>query len=136
MNTSNGGDAEASQRISERIAELADWRGGVLRRVRTLIHEADPGVSEEWKWQKATSPGVPVWAHDGGICTGETYKQVVKFTFFKGAALPDPAHLFNSSLEGAVRRALDVREGDRINEPAFKALVRAAVALNLSGKKG
>ncbi len=120
----------ASQRIDERIAELDDWRGETLARVRAIIHAADPDVVEEWKWAKATSPGTPVWSHDGGICTGETYKQVVKLTFFKGASLDDPSGLFNSSLEGKVRRAIDIREGDEIDENALKDLVSEAVALN------
>jgi hypothetical protein len=119
-----------SAQISERIAELGDWRGEMLRRVRKLIKEADPEIVEEWKWRKASSPGTPVWSHSGGICTGETYKNVVKLTFFKGAALMDPSGLFNSSLEGKVRRAIDIREGENIDEAAFKALVRAAVTLN------
>jgi hypothetical protein len=119
-----------SRRIDARIVELGDWRGETLSRVRSLIKAADPGVVEEWKWQKATSPGVAVWSHDGGICTGETYKSVVKLTFFKGAQLKDPKRLFNSSLEGNVRRAIDIREGEKIDEPAFKALIRSAVALN------
>ena len=120
----------ASEQIDEKIEELGDWRGETLSRVRALIHEADPDVVEEWKWAKKTSPGTPVWSHDGGICTGETYKQVVKLTFFKGASLSDPAGLFNSSLEGKVRRAIDIREGDAIDEGALKDLVREAVALN------
>ena len=123
----------ASKLISERIAELDDWRGETLARMRALIRGADPDVVEEWKWQKATSPGVPVWSHDGGICTGETYKSVVKLTFFKGAQLKDPSRLFNSSLEGNVRRAIDIHEGEEIDANAFKALIRAAVALNSSG---
>jgi hypothetical protein len=121
-----------SERIDERIAELDDWRGATLAEVRRIIREADPEIVEEWKWAKATSPGVPVWSRDGGICTGETYKSVVKLTFFKGASLEDPAGLFNSSLDGKVRRAIDIREGEQLDEPALKALVRAAVALNLS----
>ena len=125
----------ASQRIDERIRELDDWRGPVLKRMRKLIQEADPEVVEEWKWQKATSPGTPVWSHDGGICTGESYKQVVKLTFFQGASLKDPAHLFNSSLEGNTRRAIDIRQDDKIDEAAFKALVRAAVAFNVQKRK-
>jgi hypothetical protein len=124
-----------SELISERIAELGDWRGDVLRRVRKLIKEADPEIVEEWKWRKPTNPGTPVWSHSGGICTGETYKNVVKLTFFRGAALKDPSGLFNSSLEGKVRRAIDIHEGDEIDEPALKALIREAVALNLEGKK-
>lgn len=118
--------AEAPSRlIDARIAELGDWRGETLARLRALIHEADPEVVEEWKWR-----GVPVWSHGGILCTGETYKAVVKMTFAKGASLPDPAGLFNSSLEGNTRRAIDIREGEPINEAALKALVRAAVALN------
>jgi hypothetical protein len=122
----------ASQQIDERIAELGDWRGETLARVRAIIKKADPEVVEEWKWAKATSPGVPVWSHDGGICTGETYKSVVKLTFFKGASLSDPSGLFNSSLEGKVRRAIDIREGEEIDEQALADLVREAVALNTS----
>jgi hypothetical protein len=117
-------------RIDNKIAELGDWRGETLSKIRKLIHEADPEVVEEWKWAKATSPGVPVWEHDGIICTGETYKSVVKTTFAKGASLDDPAGLFNSSLEGKTRRAIDFREGEEVDEDAFKDLVRAAVALN------
>ena len=119
----------ASEAIDARIAELDDWRGETLARVRALIREADPDVVEEWKWR-----GVPVWSHDGIICTGETYKSVVKLTFAKGAALPDPKGLFNSSLEGNVRRAIDIREGEKIDEPALKNLIRAAVAFNLESK--
>jgi hypothetical protein len=126
---------DASKRIDEKIAELDDWRGQMLGRLRDLIREADPDVVEEWKWAKATSPGVPVWSHDGGICTGETYKKVVKLTFFKGASLDDPSGLFNSSLEGKVRRALDIKEDDELDEGAFKDLIREAVALNVAGKK-
>ena len=119
-----------SEKIDAKIAELDDWRGKTLARVRGLIREADPGVVEEWKWAKASSPGVPVWSHDGIICTGETYKSVVKLTFAKGASLDDPSSLFNSSLGGNTRRAIDMHEGDAIDEGAFKALIRAAVALN------
>jgi hypothetical protein len=118
-----------SKQIDNRINELGDWRGEMLARVRALIKEADPKVTEEWKWR-----GVPVWEHDGIICTGETYKSVVKMTFAKGAALPDPSRLFNSSLEGNVRRAMDIREGEKLNETAFKALIRAAVEMNGSKK--
>ena len=118
-------DESASQLIDARIKELGDWRGRTLARLRTLIKRADPDVVEEWKWR-----GVPVWSHDGAVCTGETYKNVVKLTFFKGASLKDPAGLFNSSLEGHVRRAIDVHEGDEVDEEAFKTLIRAAVALN------
>ena len=121
-----------SRLIDARIKELGDWRGKTLSRLRALIKQADPEVVEEWKWQKATSPGVPVWYHEGGICTGETYKSAVKLTFAKGASLKDPSGLFNSSLEGNVRRAIDFRDGDEIDEAALKALVRAAVALNVS----
>jgi hypothetical protein len=118
----------ASELISKRIAELGDWRGKTLSRMRKLIKQADPGAVEEWKW------GIPVWSHDGIICTGETYKKVVKLTFAKGASLKDPARLFNSSLEGNVRRAIDIHEGEEVAEPAFQALVRQAAALNSSGK--
>jgi hypothetical protein len=124
-----------SQRIDARIEELGDWRGETLARMRGLIKAADPEVVEEWKWVKATSPGTAVWSHDGGICTGETYKSVVKLTFFKGAQLEDPKGLFNSSLEGKVRRAIDLREGEQIDEAAFKALIREAVALNESSTR-
>jgi hypothetical protein len=124
-----------SQLIDARIKELGDWRGELLSRLRTLIKEADPGVVEEWKWAKATSPGTPVWSDNGGICTGETYKAVVKLTFFKGASLKDPAGLFNSSLEGKVRRAIDFRENERVNANAFKALIREAVALNTASTR-
>jgi hypothetical protein len=123
-------DRSASELIEERIAELGDWRGETLSRIRKLIKEADPEVVEEWKWRKPTNPGVPVWSHQGPICTGETYKGVVKLTFFKGASLEDPAKLFNSSLDGKVRRAIDVHEGEEVDADAFKALIRAAVALN------
>jgi hypothetical protein len=116
--------------IDERIRELGDWRGSVLQRMRALIHEADPEVVEEWKWKKASSPGTPVWSHDGGICTGESYKEVVKLTFFHGASLQDRARLFNSSLEGNTRRAIDIHNDYTIDETAFKELIRAAVAFN------
>jgi hypothetical protein len=125
---------DASKLIDDRIRELGDWRGKTLAKVRALIRDADPDVVEEWKWAKATSPGTPVWSHNGGICTGETYKNVVKLTFFKGASLDDPAGLFNSSLEGKVRRAIDIAEHDKLNERALKKLVRDAVALNVKGK--
>jgi hypothetical protein len=121
----------ASKMIDDRIEELGDWRGGTLRRVREVIRAADPDVVEEWKWAKATSPGTPVWSHDGGVCTGETYKSVVKLTFFDGASLPDPSGLFNSSLDGKVRRAIDIREDDKVNERALAKLVRDAVARNV-----
>ena len=125
----------ASEQIDQRIEELGDWRGETLSRVRQVIRSADPDVVEEWKWAKATSPGTPVWSHDGGICTGEAYKSVVKTTFARGAALPDPAGLFNSSLDGNVRRAIDIREHEKIDAKAFKQLIRAAVALNTSARK-
>ena len=124
----------ASELISKRIAELGDWRGETLGRMRKLIRQADPDVVEEWKWAKSTSPGTPVWSHDGIICTGETYKDKVKLTFAKGASLKDPARLFNAGLDGNVRRAIDIHEGEEVDESAFKALVRLAVALNGSGK--
>ena len=126
--------ASASELISKRIAELGDWRGKTLSKMRKLIKTADPDVVEEWKWAKAKSPGTPVWSHDGIICTGETYKSVVKLTFAKGASLSDPSRLFNSSLDGAVRRAIDIHEGEEVDEAAFKALVIQAIALNGSGK--
>jgi len=118
--------------IDQKIKELGDWRGKTLAKVREIIHEADPEIVEEWKWAKATSPGTPVWSHGGIVCTGETYKNVVKMTFAKGAALKDPSSLFNSSLDGNVRRAIDIHEGDKVNEKALKTLIRAAVALNTS----
>jgi hypothetical protein len=124
----------ASAFIDAKIKELGDWRGKTLTKMREIIHAADPEVVEERKWAKATSPGVPVWSHAGIICTGETYKNVVKMTFAKGAALQDLSGLFNSSLEGNVRRAIDIHEGDKINEAALKDLIRAAVALNLKSK--
>jgi len=123
-------ETSASEQIDKKISELSDWRGDTLSKVRAVIHDADPEIVEEWKWVKPTNPGVPVWSHDGGICTGETYKSVVKLTFFKGASLNDPSGLFNSSLEGKVRRAIDIREDDTIDEAALKALIREAVALN------
>ena len=126
-----GGDSP-SQLIDARIKELSDWRGETLARVRSLIKQADPEVVEEWKWVKPTNPGTPVWSHAGMICTGETYKNIVKMTFAKGASLEDPSRLFNSSLEGNTRRAIDLHEGDKIDEKALKALIRAAVALNRS----
>ena len=121
---------DASRQIDKRIKELGDWRGKTLARVRALIHQVDPKVVETWKWR-----GVPVWEHGGMICTGETYKEVVKLTFAKGAALKDPSKLFNSSLEGNTRRAIDIREGEKLKEAAFKALIKGAIALNLSAKK-
>ncbi len=128
-------EKDASTKIDERIEELGDWRGETLSRVRGIIRSVDPEIVEEWKWAKATSPGTPVWSHGGIICTGETYKSVVKLTFMKGASLDDPAKLFNSSLEGNARRAIDIGEGEQIDEAALKALVREAVDLNVSGKK-
>jgi hypothetical protein len=128
-------DTNASELIDQRIAELDDWRGKTFSEVRGIIRAADPGIVEEWKWVKATSPGTAVWADNGGICTGEVYKNVVKLTFFKGAALSDPSGLFNSSLEGKVRRAIDIKEDDAIDADALKRLVREAVALNRSAKK-
>jgi hypothetical protein len=123
-------DESPSQLIEAKIKELGDWRGETLAKVRQLIKEADPEVVEEWKWVKPTNPGTPVWSHNGGICTGETYKSAVKFTFFKGASLEDPSHLFTQP--GTVRRAIDIHEGDKIDEEAFKTLIRAAVKLNIS----
>jgi len=124
----------ASAAIDEKIKELGDWRGKTLAKVRDIIHEADPEIVEEWKWAKLSSPGTPVFSHGGIVCTGETYKNVVKMTFAKGAALKDPSGLFNSSLDGNVRRAIDIHERDKIDEAALKDLIRAAVALNLKGK--
>jgi hypothetical protein len=124
----------ASAFIDEKIKELGDWRGKTLAKVRDIIHQADPEIVEEWKWVKPTSPGTPVFSHGGIVCTGETYKNVVKMTFAKGARLPDPSGLFNSSLDGNVRRAIDIHEGDKLDEAALKDLIRAAVALNLKGK--
>ncbi len=123
----------ASALIDERIKELGDWRGKTLAKVREIVREADPDIVEEWKWQKASSPGTPVWSHGGIVCTGETYKNVVKMTFARGASLQDPSRLFNSSLKGNVRRAIDIHEGGKIDKAALKALIRAAVALNLKG---
>src|SRR5690349_19973657 len=124
----------ASARIDRKIDDLGDWRGETLAKVRAIIHKADPDIVEEWKWVKATNPGTPVWSHGGIVCTGETYKNVVKMTFAKGADLKDPSGLFNSSLEGNVRRAIDLHEGDRVDEAALTNLIRAAVALNPKGK--
>jgi hypothetical protein len=136
MNKSSSTKSQsASQQIDERIAGLGDWRGETLARMRKLIKEADPDVVEEWKWAKASSPGTPVWSHDGILCTGESYKSIVKLTFAKGASLADPARLFNSSLDGNVRRAIDIHEGEEVDASAFKALIRAAVALNTAGGK-
>ena len=127
-------ETDASKLIDKRIRELGDWRGKMLSEVRRIIKDADPEIVEEWKWVKPTNPGTPVWSHSGGICTGESYKNVVKLTFFKGAALKDPSALFNSSLDGKVRRAIDIKENEKINQAALKNLIREAVALNLEGK--
>ena len=136
MKTSGASQGEsASELISKKIAELGDWRGETLGRIRKLIKEADPDVVEEVKWVKPTNPGTPTWSHDGIICTGETYKSVVKLTFAKGASLKDPAKLFNSSLEGNARRAIDIREGEKVDEGDFKSLIAAAVAANTSARK-
>jgi len=123
-------EATSSANITNRIEELGDWRGETLAHVRQLIHDADPDIQEEWKWEKPKSPGIPVWSHDGIVCTGESYKEVVKLTFARGASIKDPKRLFNSSLEGNKRRAIDLREGEKINEAAFEQLIRAAVAAN------
>ncbi|MEO7029695.1 MAG: DUF1801 domain-containing protein [Acidobacteriaceae bacterium] len=131
MKATSGSNGEAAvAKITKRIHELGDWRGETLAHVRQLIHAADPDIQEEWKWEKPTSGGVPVWSHDGIVCTGESYKQVVKLTFARGAFLKDPKKLFNSSLEGNTRRAIDLREGEKIEAAAFKELIRAAVAAN------
>jgi hypothetical protein len=127
-------DENASELITKRITELGDWRGKILKRIRQLIKQADPEILEEWKWAKATSPGTPVWSHDGIICTGESYTNAVKLTFAKGASLKDPAGLFNSSLDGNVRRAIDIHEGEEVDASAFTALIREAVVLNSAGK--
>ena len=129
-------EQNASKLIDERIRELGDWRGETLSRVRGLIKEADPDIVEEWKWVKTTNPGTPVWSHGGGICTGESYKNVFKLTFFKGAVLKDPSGLFNSSLDGKVRRAIDIKEDDKLDAGALKNLIREAVALNVKGSQG
>jgi hypothetical protein len=128
--TTRASSESASDKITKRIQELGDWRGKTLAHVRQLIHDADPEIQEEWKWM-----GTPVWSHDGGVCTGESYKAVVKLTFFRGASLKDPKKLFNSSLEGNTRRAIDIREGEKINEAAFKALIRSAIAANSAARK-
>lgn len=125
----------AAMKITQRIEELGDWRGETLAWVRQLIHDAHPEIQEDWKWEKPSSPGTPVWSHDGDVCTGESYKQVVKLTFFRGASLEDPQKLFNSSLEGRTRRAIDMREGDTLDEAAFKRLIRSAVAANAAARK-
>ena len=127
---SSSNDEVAAAKIAKRIEDLGDWRGEMLAHLRQLIHDADPKIVEEWKWEKPSSPGVPIWFHDGILCTGEAYKQVVKLTFARGASVKDPKKLFNSSLEGNVRRAIDFREGEKVNEAAFKQLIRDAVAAN------
>jgi hypothetical protein len=132
--TSDPDGEAASANITKRIQELGDWRGETLAHVRQLIHDADPDIVEEWKWEKLKSPGTPVWSHEGIVCTGESYKEVVKLTFARGASIKDPKKLFNSSLEGNVRRAIDFREGEKINEAAFKQLIRAAVAANAAAR--
>ena len=132
--TSHPNSDAASANISKRIQDLGDWRGETLAHVRKLIHDADSDIQEEWKWEKPKSPGVPAWSHDGIVCTGESYKQVVKLTFARGASIKDPNKLFNSSLEGNTRRAIDLREGEKINGAAFKQLIRAAVAANLAAR--
>src|SRR6266550_5594818 len=135
MRSTGRPDGEAaSANITKRIEELGDWRGETLAQVRQLIHDADPDSQEEWKWEKPKSSGTPVWSHDGGVCTGESYKQVVKLTFFRGASLQDPQKLFNSSLEGNTRRAIDIREGEKLNKTAFKELIRSAVAANAAAR--
>ena len=132
--TGNPNAEAASAKISDRIDELADWRGETLAHVRQLIHDADPEIQEDWKWEKPSSPGTPVWSHEGDVCTGESYKQVVKLTFFRGASLDDPRKLFNSSLEGNTRRAIDLRAGEKLDEDAFKELIRSAVAANVAAQ--
>jgi hypothetical protein len=127
-------DRTATEKITDKIDELGDWRGETLARVRELIHAADPAIVEEWKWEKPSSGGTPVWSHDGDVCTGESYKEVVKVTILRGATRDDPKGRFNSSLEGKTRRAIDIREGDKINATAFKALIRAAVAANTAAR--
>ena len=127
-------DTAASAAITKRIQELGGWRGEALAHVRRLIHDADPGIQEEWKWVKPSNPGTPVWSHDGIVCTGESYKQAVKLTFARGASIDDPAKLFNASLEGNVRRAIDIKEGARIDDAAFRQLIRAAVAANVAAR--
>lgn len=134
-NASTGPQETTSESIDKRIEELGDWRGEVLEDVRRIIKEADPEIVEEWKWSKPSNPGIPVWSHSGGVCTGETYKNKVKLTFFRGAALEDPSGLFNSSLGGKVRHAIDIYEEDEIDEAALKALIREAVDLNIELKK-
>lgn len=135
MKPTSSADAQlVAAKITERIAALADWRGETLSRVRQLILAADPEMKEEWKWEKPTSPGIPVWSHDGGVCTGEVYQQAVKLTFFRGASVDDPERLFNASLTGGTRRAIDLREGDELGEAAFTQLIGAAVAANVAAR--
>ncbi|HEX4181100.1 MAG TPA: DUF1801 domain-containing protein [Caulobacteraceae bacterium] len=135
MKPTNHPDSEvASAKITQRIQDLGDWRGETLAYVRRLIHDADPDIQEEWKWEKPKSPGIPIWSHEGIVCTGETYKQVVKLTFARGASIEDPAKLFNASLEGNVRRAIVLLEGEKIDEAAFKQLIHAAVAANAAAR--
>ena len=136
MKPTTAPSSDASAKITKRIHDLGDWRGETLAHLRQLIHDADPEIQEEWKWEKASSPGVPVWSHDGIVCTGESYKEAVKLTFARGASIKDPKKLFNSSLEGNARRAIDFREGEKINEPAFKQLIRDAVAANSVARAG
>ena len=131
---SQSGSEAASESISRRIEKLDDWRGETLSRVRGLIHEACPEIQEEWKWAKPTTPGVPVWAYEGGVCTGEVYKAAVKLTFFRGASVPDPTKLFNASLEGGTRRAIDIHEKDEIDEGAFRQLIQDAAAANAAAQ--
>ena len=134
LEDAGAGARGASAKIDKRIEALGGWRSATLAMVRRLIHEADPAIEEEWKWAKATNPGTPVWSHDGIVCTGESYKQAVKLTFARGASIADPKKLFNSSLEGNVRRAIDLREGEKLDETAFKQLIRVAVAANTSAR--
>ena len=134
LKDAGAGAKGASAKIDKRIEALGGWRSATLAMVRRLIHEADPAIEEEWKWAKATNPGTPVWSHDGIVCTGESYKQAVKLTFARGASIADPKKLFNSSLEGNVRRAIDLREGEKLDETAFKHLIRVAVAANTSAR--
>ena len=136
MTANRAPSAAASKNITKKVQELGDWRGETLARVRRLIHDAVPEIQEEWKWAKANSTGTPVWSHDGGVCTGESYKQVVKLTFFRGASLQDPKKLFNSSLGGNTRRAIDIRESEKLNEAAFKELIRSAVTANTAAQAG
>lgn len=135
MTAKRAPDSAAASKITKRIQELGDWRGDTLASVRQLIHDADPEIQENWKWEKPSSPGTPVWSHDSDVCTGESYQQVVKLTFFRGASLEDPQTLFNSSLEGKTRRAIDIREGEKLDKAAFKDLIRSAVAANVAAAR-